>query len=114
MSSLDMPGGTIKTSSGEILLRTKGQAYEGAEFDKIILRSFPNGTRLYLGDVAKVVDGFEETDQESRFDGKPASMVQVFRVGDESALEIAEAVYKYVDEKQQRLPEGVDLNYMAG
>lgn len=109
MSSLDLPGGTIKTSSGEILLRTKGQAYVGAEFEKIILRSFPDGTRLHLSDVATVIDGFEESDQQSRFDGKPASMVQIFRVGEESAIDIAEAVYQYVNEKQERLPEGINL-----
>ena len=30
-ASLDLPGGTIRTSSGEILVRTKGQVYNGSE-----------------------------------------------------------------------------------
>jgi len=58
MSSLDLPGGSVKTSAGEILLRTKGQAYVGEQFEEIILRSFPDGTRLYLKDVANIDDGF--------------------------------------------------------
>ena len=71
-SSLDLPGGSVRTSGGEILLRGKGQAYLGEEFESLILLSRPDGTRILLGDVANVVDGFAETDQASRFDGEPA------------------------------------------
>ena len=90
-SSLDLPGGSVKTEGGEILLRTKGQAYRGREFEDLVLLTRPDGTHLRLGDVATVVDGFADTDQVARFDGKPAVLVQVFRVGDQDALEIAEA-----------------------
>ena len=58
LSSLDMPGGVVKTDGGEILLRTKGQSYRGADFEKIVLLTRPDGTRLLLRDVANVVDGF--------------------------------------------------------
>ena len=108
-SSLDLPGGSVKTSGGEILLRSKGQAYRGTEFDQIALRSRPDGTRLMLGNVARVVDGFAETDQSSRFDGKPTALLQVFSVGDENILDIAGAVHTYVEEKQARLPDGIKL-----
>ena len=107
--SLDMPGGSVKTEGGEILLRTKGQAYVGEEFTNLILLSRPDGTRLLLGDVASVVDGFAETDQAARFDGKPAVLVQIFRVGEQSALEIAETVGEYVEDAQARMPEGIQL-----
>jgi multidrug efflux pump subunit AcrB len=109
MSSLDVPGGTIKTESGEILLRTKGQAYRGADFELIPLRTGSDGARLLLGDVADVVDGFEETNQSAQFDGKPAVVLQVFRVGDESALDIADATKAYVAEAEPHFPEGVEL-----
>ncbi len=108
-SSLDLPGGSIRTEGGEILLRTKGQAYRGADFDKIVLLTRPDGTRLLLGDVAMVVDGFAETDQSARFSGDPAVLVRVYRVGDQNALEIAKDVKKYVADAQQRMPAGVTL-----
>ena len=108
-SSLDLPGGSIKTDGGEILFRTKGQAYRGKQFEDIVLRSFPDGTRLKLGEVANIVDGFEDTDQSARFDGKPAVMVQVFRVGDESALEIKDAIDTYIAKAKLRMPEGIEL-----
>lgn len=107
LSSLDMPGGVVKTDGGEILLRTKGQSYRGADFEKIVLLTRPDGTRLLLRDVANVVDGFMETDQEATFDGMPSAMVQVYRVGDQNALEISARVQEYVAANKKLLPPGV-------
>ncbi len=108
-SSLDLPGGSIRTRSGEILLRTKGQAYHGEEFEKIVIRTMPDGTRLLLGDVARVVDGFAETDQSARFSGKPSVDVRVFRVGDQNAIDIAKLAKEYTAEAQKRMPAGVTI-----
>ena len=101
-SSLDLPGGSVKTDGGEILLRAKGQAYRGEEFEELVLISRRDGTRIRLGDVATVVDGFAETDQSARFDGEPAVLVQ-------RAIEIAQAVRSYVTSAQKRMPEGIRL-----
>lgn len=109
MSSLDLPGGSVKTSAGEVLLRTSGQAYTGDQFGDIVLRTRADGTRLYLRDVAQVVDGFEDTDQRAVFDGDPTVMVDVFRVGEQSALAISAAVTRYLDEQIAYLPAGIKL-----
>lgn len=108
-SSLDLPGGSVKTSGGEYLLRVKGQAYRAPEFEKLPLRTGANGSRILLGDVAKVVDGFEDVQQSAKFNGEPAVVVQVFRVGDQNALELSETVHKYVKEAQARMPSGITL-----
>jgi len=108
-SSLDLPGGSIKTDGGEILLRGIGQAYTGEEFAKIVLLTRPDGTRLTLGDIATVVDGFVDVDRAAEFDGQPSSMVQVFRVGQEDALEVANTVRDYVEDAGSWLPEGASL-----
>jgi len=108
-SSLDLPGGALKTEGGEILLRARGQAYRGADFERIALVSRRDGTRLVLGDVARVVDGFEESDVRARFDGNPALLVQVFRVGDQKAIGISDAVNAYVDQASSHLPPGIQL-----
>ena len=89
-SSLDLPGGSIKTGDGEILLRTRGQSFSGSEFENITILTKPDGTRVRVGDVCAVQDGFADTDQETFFDGKPAIMVSVFRVGDQNATDIEE------------------------
>ena len=108
-SSLDLPGGSVRTDGGEILLRTIGQAYRGDEYEDLVLWTRADGTRLRLGDVATVVDGFAETDQYARFDHDTAVMVSVFRTGDQSALDIAAAVDRYVEDMRARVPEGISL-----
>ncbi|MDC3358523.1 efflux RND transporter permease subunit [Pseudomonadales bacterium] len=107
--SLDLPGGSIKTEGGEILLRTQGQVYWGHDFEQLVLLTRADGTRVYLSDVATVIDGFEDTDQSLRFDGKPAALIRVSRVGNQDILEITGAVIAYLEEAPARLPEGVKL-----
>jgi multidrug efflux pump subunit AcrB len=107
--SLDRPGGSIKTSGGEVLLRTKGQAYTGEEFERLVVLTREDGTRLLLEEVAQVVDGFEDDDRWAHFDGEPAVLIQVFRVGEQRVLELTERVKAYVAEVATRLPEGVRL-----
>jgi multidrug efflux pump subunit AcrB len=108
-SSLDLPGGSVKTAAGEVLLRTKGQAYRGIEFEDIVVLTRADGTRVRLREVATIRDGFADQDLISRFDGKPAALVQVFRVGEQSAFEVADTVYDYVARSAAHLPAGVTL-----
>ncbi|MBW2694041.1 MAG: efflux RND transporter permease subunit, partial [Deltaproteobacteria bacterium] len=102
--SLDRPGGSIKTASGEVLLRTKGQAYTKEEFDRIVVVSHNDGTRLLLGEIANIVDGFEEDDQFATFDGSPAVLIRVYRIGDQKVLDLVARVKEWVSGASARLP----------
>lgn len=108
-ASLDLPGGSVKTSGGEILLRTKERRYFGTEYADIVILSNADGTRVTLGEIARVVDGFEDSDQFARFDGLPAAMVKVFRIGDQKPTEISEQVRAYIVEKEKELPPSIKL-----
>jgi multidrug efflux pump subunit AcrB len=108
-ASLDLPGGTIKTEGREILLRTKERRYLGPEYADIIVVTDPDGAQVRLGDIARVKDDFEETDVFARFDGVPAAMVKVFRVGDQKPIEISERVKGYVEGKTSRIPPSVKI-----
>ncbi|MBL9077900.1 MAG: efflux RND transporter permease subunit [Planctomycetes bacterium] len=108
--SLDLPAGAIKAADGQTLLRVEGQAYTGPQFAELVLLTKPDGTTVRLGDVASVVDGFAEDDLMARFDGKPAALVKVFRVGDQDAIAVTRAVRDWVAEAGPRLlPAGVQM-----
>jgi multidrug efflux pump subunit AcrB len=109
-SSIDMPGGTIKTVGGDILLRTEGQVYTGVEYADLVLRTFPDGTRLTLGDIANIDDGFVETQSFGRFDGEPTATLNVLANGQQNELKTAAAVKAYVEEKRKTLPAGVEMD----
>jgi multidrug efflux pump subunit AcrB len=112
-SSLDLPGGAIKTDNGEIMLRTKGQAYNQQDFEKVVLMSFPDGTRLTLNDIATINDGFVEGLGFSRFDQQFSMAVTVFAVGDQDMITVADAAKRYIEKKRQTLPPGIHIDYWA-
>ncbi len=110
-SSLDQPAGSIKTRAGEILLRTKGQAYTAEDFSRITVLNREDGTQLSLGEIAIIRDGFEEEAMDTNFNGQPTVMIEVFRTGKQNAIEVATAVREYVIEKNDQLPAGISLHY---
>ena len=109
-SSIDLPGGTIKSDGGDILLRTKGQVYTGGDFGQLVLRTFPDGTRLTLNDIATINDGFVETDGYGRFDGRPTATLRVLAGGQQNELDTAAAVKRYIARKTEELPAGVKMD----
>jgi len=108
-SAIDMPGGSIRSSGGDILLRTEGQIYTGQEYAQLVLRTNPDGTRLTLGDIATIKDGFVETDGYARYMGQPTASMRVLAIGQQSELKTAAAVKRYVEQKNQTLPDGVNI-----
>ncbi len=107
--SLDLPGGSVKTGVGEILVRTQGQRYTGQEFGQIIIVTAPDGTEIPLWRIATIKDGFEDTDIATYLDEKPAAMVSVFRTGDQGVLEVTQAVKAYIENIKDGLPPGVEI-----
>ncbi len=109
-TSLDLPAGSLKTESGEILVRTKEKRYGEQGYGEIPVVVKADGTRVLLKDIALISDGFEETDQFGSFDGMPAAMIQVFRVGDQKPTVISELVYNYVQDKAPNMPASIQIS----
>ncbi|MCH2056470.1 MAG: efflux RND transporter permease subunit [Thalassotalea sp.] len=110
-SSVDLSAGNIKTDGGDVLVRSKGQAYRKDEFDNIVVKTNPDGTIVKLGDIADVNDGFEETPLRARFNGEQAALIEIYRIGNQNAIEVADAVKNYIIDKQDSLPDGFGLSY---
>jgi multidrug efflux pump subunit AcrB len=112
-ASLDLPGGTIRTASGEILLRTKGQVYNGDEYENIVVQSYPDGTQLRLGQIATVNDGFEEGYLDARLNGVNSAIIDILRVGDEDIVTSARRIRAWMASADFNLPEGMELNVIT-
>tara|TARA_B110000208_G_scaffold31240_1_gene41070 strand:- start:1550 stop:4699 length:3150 start_codon:yes stop_codon:yes gene_type:complete len=112
-ASLDLPGGTIRTKSGEILVRTKGQVYQGSEYEDVVIQSFPDGTQLRLGQIATVKDGFEEGYLDARLNGVNAAIIDILRVGDEDIVRSARQVREFMSSTEFNLPEGMSLDVIT-
>ncbi len=112
-SSIDVPAGTLETTAGEVVLRTKGRAYNQQQFEEITLLALENGSRLTVGDVAKVTDGFDENPFVARMNGKRCVLIAVFREGNQSAIAIADQVRAHMAKVQPKLPGGVEVSYWS-
>ncbi len=94
-SSLEVPGGSIRASSGEILLRASAKAETAPDFASIVLRARNSGEVIRLGDVATIRDGFIDEPLIVRFNGQPAAIIRVYEVGDQNPLRISRAIKNY-------------------
>ncbi len=111
-ASVELPGGGIKTEGGEILVRMKERRDYGREFGQIPVITSDDGTELLLEDIARIVDGFEDTDNYATYNGKRAVMIEVYRVGSQTPIQVADAVLKYVRELKETLPPGLDVDVL--
>lgn len=108
-TSVEVPAGRIKTGAGDVLLRTAERRDTAAELAAIPVVASADGTRVTLGEIARIEDGFADTDQRTLFNGKPAAVVNVYRVGDEKPLEVAAAARDYVERARSGLPPGLAI-----
>ena len=111
-SSMDVPGGAIETYDGEILIRSKGQAYTGEDFGSIPVLSMPDGSTLLLRDISEIKDGFQDVEYDIKFNSEPAFLIRVYRTGDQNALDIAENIHNYLKRKRPTMPPGISLSSM--
>jgi len=105
----NVPGGTLKTPRGEILVRTLGEAAGAEEVERIILRSTATGTPLTVADLAIVHETFEEPTTIGRWGGRAAINLVVIKERTGDAIDIAASVRALVEEVRDRLPETVTI-----
>lgn len=109
-NTLDLPAGSIRAARGELILRSLGKRYLAAELADIPVANTPEGGQVLLGEIATLVDGFEEIDLSSRFDASNSVLLNVYRVGNEDTLALASLARDYVAQAGSRLPEGATLS----
>jgi len=105
-ATVELPGGSVKTSAGEILLRVKQRSDWARQFARIPVITTRAGAVLRLGDIASVKEGFDDSDRERSFNGQPAASLEVYRVGEQTPVGVAQAVRETLAELQPELPAG--------
>ena len=108
-AALDVPAGTMRTPGGDILLKTTERRYFGSEFLGIPIKSSNTGAEIKLGDIATVEDGFEETERESYYNGKPSVWIGVYASESQPPLTVAAAVHRYIKQVNANLPPSVEV-----
>lgn len=107
-TALDRSGGSVDTSSGEILLRVQERRDWASEFRDIPIIATQAGTILRLRDIARVSEGFEESDTFATFNGMRAIGIEIYRVGDQTPIGVATSAKLAMNRIVQDLPPGIE------
>ncbi|MEW6157130.1 MAG: efflux RND transporter permease subunit, partial [Verrucomicrobiota bacterium] len=107
--ALDVPAGTLRSSGGDILLRTTERRDFASQFEAITIVSTASGARVRLADIAKITDDFEESEREAYFNGKRAVFLSVFSSENQAPLQVAAAVRRFIERERPHLPASVGI-----
>lgn len=108
-NSIDLGGGEVRSSRGDISLRSRDQAYVGEDFENIPVRTNVDGTRIFVKDVAVVRDGFVDQRFLGRFRGQPTTSLAIITLGNDDILKAVKQAEGVIEE-YKGLPEGVQVS----
>ena len=98
-SNIIVSGGTIKTNKERFLIRSNNKNYYSNELNEIVVKSFPSGNNLKLGDVANVYEKFSDDEPQLKFiDNKSSVIMTVLSTKNEDLLESADKIRLYIED----------------
>jgi multidrug efflux pump subunit AcrB len=106
--NLILPSGTMKIGQFEYQVDLNSSPQTIEELNALPIKSLPNGTTIYVRDVANVRNGFIPQTNVVRFEGARAAMLDVQKNGAASTLDIVDGVKKKLPQIKQTLPPGAD------
>jgi len=109
-ASVNLSAGEVKTSAGNLQLRTRALADSAPEFEKIIIRQSADGGRVILKDIATVLDGFQDLDFTVNFKGEEAVFFQVNSPEKPNVSKTGREFRKYIKDKNETLPPELTLS----
>jgi multidrug efflux pump subunit AcrB len=108
-SSINQSSGSVRTEVGTYQLKVRSQADTEEEFSDIIIRQTEDGGTLRVGDVATVVDGFEDNPILATLNGEPAVLIQVMTTETMDIVKASASIRDWIENRQDTLPEGAKL-----
>jgi multidrug efflux pump subunit AcrB len=108
-SSINQSSGSVRTEVGTYQLKVRSQADTEEEFADIIIRQTSDGGIIRVGDVATVVDGFEDNPILATLNGEPAVLLQVMTTETMDIVKASDSIREWLEDRQETLPEGAKL-----
>ncbi|MEM7107399.1 MAG: efflux RND transporter permease subunit [Bacteroidota bacterium] len=102
LNNRDVSSGSIKSSAEEILIRSKAKETDAAKISEIPVRSNPDGSKVYLKDIADIKQQFSDQPNRAFLNGDEAVYVEVRKLEEEDLEKISMAVNAYVEEFNAR------------
>ncbi len=111
--SLDLPAGSIETSTETLLIRIAEERRDVADLAALIVRSSAGGGQVRLGDIAEITERFALDDDVVMFDGRPAAILDINKTRAEDSLRIVDELQAFLAAERQQAPPGVIMEITA-
>lgn len=108
--NLDLPLGTVETSSRDYQIRFSDEKRTAHELSQLIIIQGEQGNEVRLGDIASTIDTFEIIEDKVTFNGKPAAFLTIRKNTRDDSLSILESIERFIEQEKLRLPQGVEFN----
>lgn len=111
--AIDVPGGKIETTGGEILLRVTNRKDWADEFGRIPIIMAQSGTTIYLEDIAVVKEGFEDTNKFDTYNNQRSMLLKIYRVGNETPIGVSKAAHEAMADIEHSLPPSIEYDFTS-
>lgn len=108
-SSVNLSSGRIRTETGDVLLRARNLASSESDFEAIVIRQNSDGGMVTVGDVARVVDGYEDEEILATVNGEPSVLLQIMSTDNMQVVKSSDSVRAWMEKRQETMPAGVSL-----
>ena len=109
-ASVNIPAGTIRTVDGDIQLQARSQAYTAEDYARISVLTRPDGSKVLLGDIATIDDGFSDWTLLAQYNGFPSVFLELFISEDPDILTATKTAKDYIEQIRPVLPAGVQID----
>lgn len=111
--NVSIPAGALETSSREYLLRTVGSLRGVGEFERVIVRrTAGSGAVVRLGELATVMEAFDERGSTVSLNGERAITIRVSKVARGDSIGVIDRVKAIVERLEPSLPAGVRVDLL--
>ncbi len=106
-------GGQLSVSGMKRSLSVNGEYLSAEEIGNTVVGSIKGG-KIYLNDVAEVIDSHKEQESYARLDGKNVITLNVIKRGGENLIDASDKIFGIVDDFEANiLPPGVKVTVTA-
>jgi multidrug efflux pump len=106
--NIDLPGGKIRGTGTELLVKTHGLLVTEEDFNNLIIRQ-TNDQMIKLSDIGEAILGPENEETEVKLNGAEGIMLALVPLPGANTIDIANEFYKRFDDIQKNLPAGLTL-----
>lgn len=94
-----LPGGMLKTLEGDVLITAQADRDSAEAYRNIVIASNQSGSEITLRDIASITDNRFSEQSQASFDHNPAVSMDIYRIGDQNIIDIAETLNHYIENK---------------